>query len=139
MREVVYEDRPRLAAHAAGEIVGQPDEAKPFYYDPKKFSDPVVGPNMHQVNEWMIKPMTRELQPLPGVSYALGKNLPAVTTKQGFAFDRVGTGEVRVLGGACSEVLGGSNLAAMLKPGYDLEVRAYESLAANKPAEGVCC
>ena len=71
--------------------------------------------------------------------YALGKNLPAVTTKQGFAFDRVGTGEVRVLGGACSEVLGGSNLAAMLKPGYDLEVRAYESLAANKPAEGVCC
>ena len=63
------------AAHAAGKIVGQPDESEPFYYDPKKFDDPNVGPNMHQVNEWMIKPMTRELQPLPGVSYALGKNL----------------------------------------------------------------
>ena len=38
--------------------------------------------------------------------YALGKNLPAVDKKSGFSFNRVDSGEVRVLGGACSEVLG---------------------------------
>ena len=63
------------AAHAAGKIKGQPDPNEDFYYDPAKFDNPNVGPNMHQVNLWMIKPMTKELKPLPGLSYALGKNL----------------------------------------------------------------
>ena len=49
--------------------------------------------------------------------YPLGKNQPAVETKHGFTFERVGTGEMRVLGGACSEVLGGSNLANLLRDG----------------------
>ncbi len=66
--------------------------------------------------------------------YALGKNLAAVPTKSGFTFDRVGSGEVRVLGGACSEVLGGSNLANLLKDGYELEVRAMEALQKDEPA-----
>jgi len=65
--------------------------------------------------------------------YALGKNLPAVTQKTGFTFDRV-NGDVRVLGGACSEVLAGANLAKLLKPGFDLEMAAMEALANNEPA-----
>ena len=60
--------------------------------------------------------------------YALGKNLPAVDRKAGFSFNRVDNGEVRVLGGACSEVLGGSNLAALLSDGYELEERAMAAL-----------
>ena len=56
------------AAHAAGKIVGQPDPKKPRYYPQEKFDDMAVGPNMHHVNTWMIKPMTRDLRPLPGVS-----------------------------------------------------------------------
>jgi len=67
--------------------------------------------------------------------YALGKNLPAVDTKTGFSFNRVGSGEVRVLGGACSEVLGGANLAALLRDGWELEQRAMSSLARSEPAE----
>ena len=49
--------------------------------------------------------------------YALGKNLPAVDKKSGFSFNRVDSGEVRVLGGACSEALGGKNLHALLSDG----------------------
>ena len=37
------------AAMNRGEIKGQPDPSKPFYYPKKKFDDPNVGPNMHQV------------------------------------------------------------------------------------------
>ena len=66
--------------------------------------------------------------------YALGKNLPAVHSKQGFAFERANAGEVRVLGGACSEVLGGANLAKLLQNGYDLEVKAMEALRQSQPA-----
>ena len=67
--------------------------------------------------------------------YAVGKNLPAVTKKAGFTFDRVGSGEVRVLGGACSEVLGGKNLANLLSAGYEMESAAMEALRNNQPAE----
>ena len=49
--------------------------------------------------------------------YALGKNLPAVESKSGFTLARSGSGEVRLLGGACSEVLGGANLANLLNKG----------------------
>ena len=67
--------------------------------------------------------------------YALGKNLPAVKTKQGFSFDREESADpMRVLGGACSEVLGGANLAKLLQDGYDLEVRAMEALKEGQPA-----
>lgn len=58
--------------------------------------------------------------------YALGKNLPSVTQKSGFTFERTGSGDVRVLGGACSEVLGGANLANLLRDGYEMEVRAMK-------------
>ena len=67
--------------------------------------------------------------------YALGKNLPAVDKKSGFSFNRVDSGEVRVLGGACSEVLGGKNLANLLRPGYELESRAMAALEAGEPAD----
>ena len=124
--------------------------------------------------------------------YPVGKNLAAVEAKSGFNFDRV-NGDVRVLGGACSEgpcthahartrthlhsrrfplhltsllrchkrsfaqpltqsdrlvnlalsfvarvctraVLGGQNLAKLLRSGYELEVAAMEALEAGKPA-----
>ena len=67
--------------------------------------------------------------------YALGKNLPAVLKKDHFTFDRAGSGEVRVLGGACSEALGGANLAALLEDGFALEQRAMEDLRNERPAE----
>ena len=60
--------------------------------------------------------------------YALGKNLPAVESKSGFTLARSGAGEVRLLGGACSEVLGGANLANLLHKGYELEVSAMEAM-----------
>jgi adenosylmethionine-8-amino-7-oxononanoate aminotransferase/alkylhydroperoxidase family enzyme len=66
--------------------------------------------------------------------YALGKNLPAVESKSGFTLSRSGSGEVRLLGGACSEVLGGANLAKLLKNGYNLEVRAMEAMQRDEPA-----
>ena len=67
--------------------------------------------------------------------YALGKNLPAVLKKDHFTFDRAGAGEVRVLGGACSEALGGANLAALLEDGFALEQRVMEDLRNERPAE----
>ena len=48
--------------------------------------------------------------------YALGKNMPLVRSKNGLTFARDGS-EVRVLGGACSEALGGKNLHALLSDG----------------------
>ena len=66
--------------------------------------------------------------------YALGKNLAAVESKKGFTLART-DGEVRLLGGACSEVLGGANLAALLKDGFDVEQRAMAALAAGEPAD----
>ncbi|EOD08664.1 hypothetical protein EMIHUDRAFT_438290 [Emiliania huxleyi CCMP1516] len=68
--------------------------------------------------------------------YALGKNLPPVKAKNGFRFART-DGEVRVLGGACSEVLSGPNLAELLRPGFELEVRAMEALRRGEPAESL--
>ena len=66
--------------------------------------------------------------------YALGKNLPVVDRKQGFSFNRP-DGGVRVLGGACSEVLGGANLANLLRSGHELEVRAMAALEKGEAAE----
>ena len=62
-----------------GRINGQPDPDKPFYYDPAKFKDPTIGPNMHQVNAGLIKPLTQHgtaTEPafMPGLSYALMHN-----------------------------------------------------------------
>ena len=63
--------------------------------------------------------------------YAIGKNLPTVDRKSGFSFNRANTGEVHVLGGACSEVLGGANLANLLRNGYELEMRAMAALPSS--------
>ena len=41
----------------------------------------------------------------------------------------------RVIGGACSEVLGGANLAALLREGFELEARAMAALTGGMPAE----
>ena len=41
-----------------GAIQNQPDESKEHYYDQEIFDDPLVGPNMHQVNSGFIKPYT---------------------------------------------------------------------------------
>ena len=65
--------------------------------------------------------------------YALGKNLAAVESKKGFTLARA-DGEVRLLGGACSEVLGGANLANLLHKGYELEVSAMDALRKDEPA-----
>lgn len=64
------------AAHDAGKITSQPDSTKPFYYPQERFDSREVGPNMHQVNRDVIKPMSAAAHgPLPGVSTALGLNL----------------------------------------------------------------
>ena len=64
------------AAHDAGKITNQPDSTKPFYYPQDLFDSREVGPNMHQVNRDVIKPMSAAAHaPLPGVSTALGSNL----------------------------------------------------------------
>ncbi|KAH8059209.1 synthetase [Aureococcus anophagefferens] len=53
--------------------------------------------------------------------YALGKNLGPVNAKAGMRFDREDVGgDVRVVGGASSEVLGGANLASLLRDGFEL-------------------
>ena len=67
------------AALNRGEIKGQPDPAKPFYYPQDKFDDPKTGPNMHQVNAGLIKPMTltgtnKEPAFMSGLSYAVMRN-----------------------------------------------------------------
>ena len=68
--------------------------------------------------------------------YALGKNLPTVSTKQGMKFAWRGKDQpVRVLGGASSEVLGGRNLADVLRKGFEIEERAFRALESGEPAE----
>ena len=103
----------------------------------------VAGPQglfMHGVG---LQPRARALPTLMKLGYdvdrfagryALGKNLPAVESKSGFTLARSGAGEVRLLGGACSEVLGGANLANLLHKGYELEVSAMEAMRKDEPA-----
>jgi len=68
--------------------------------------------------------------------YALGKNLPTVSTKNGMQFAWRGKDQpVRVLGGASSEVLGGKNLADVLRKGFEIEERAFRALESGEPAE----
>ena len=66
--------------------------------------------------------------------YALGKNMPVLHKKNGFKLERE-DGAIRLLGGACGECLGGANLAELLAEGFEIESRAMEALAQNKPAE----
>ena len=68
--------------------------------------------------------------------YALGKHMPAVETKQGMRFAWRGEDRaVRVLGGASSEILGGANLAEVLRDGFEIEQRAFRALERGEPAE----
>ena len=62
-----------------GRIKGQPDPLKPFFYPQDKFDNPSIGPNMHQVNAGLIKPITlhgvdEDPTFMPGLSYALMRN-----------------------------------------------------------------
>ena len=66
--------------------------------------------------------------------HALTKNMPAVGSKQGLKFCRA-DGELRLLGGACAEVLGGPNLAHVLRSGYELEGKAMEAMQKSEPAK----
>ena len=66
--------------------------------------------------------------------YALGKNMPVLHKKNGFKLERE-DGAIRLLGGACGECLSGANLAELLAEGFEIESRAMEALAQNKPAE----
>ncbi|KAH8081091.1 synthetase [Aureococcus anophagefferens] len=53
-------------------------------------------------------------------------------------FDREDVGgDVRVVGGASSEVLGGANLASLLRDGFEVERRAMAALEAGEPAEAL--
>jgi hypothetical protein len=64
-----------MEAMRKGEITSQPDPSKPYYYPQDKFNDPKIGPNMHQVNNGLIKPLTAKHPHLPGASYAVLQNL----------------------------------------------------------------
>ena len=72
----------RKEVHAAindGSIKNQPDPDKPFYYPQAKFDDPEIGPNMHQTNAGLIKPLTMDGSDedptfMPGLSYSLMRN-----------------------------------------------------------------
>ena len=66
--------------------------------------------------------------------YALGKNQAPVQKKAAAEFIRDGRA-TRVVGGACSEVLGGKNLAGLLRAGFELEQRAFAALEHGEPAE----
>ena len=66
--------------------------------------------------------------------FALGKNHAPVKLKQSAKIIRDGH-SMRVLGGACSEVLGGKNLAAVLRAGFELEQRAFAALESGQAAE----
>ena len=46
-----------------------------FPYPQERFDDPVVGPNMYQVTDQYLKPLTKAHAQLPGLSYALMHNL----------------------------------------------------------------
>ena len=61
----------------SGQLVNSTLKDREAYAD-DMFNDPDVGPNMHQVTEQVIKPLTREgVAPIsiPGLSYALMCNL----------------------------------------------------------------
>jgi len=60
-------------AHQGGVIINTTPRGKEEYKQ-AVFDDPKVGPNMHQVNKWVIEEQRRH-KTLPGVSYAVGKNL----------------------------------------------------------------
>ena len=45
-----------------------------FPYPQERFDDPTVGPNMYQVTDQYLKPLTKAHAQLPGVSYALMLN-----------------------------------------------------------------
>lgn len=68
-----------VKAIARGEIKGQPIKGQPYFYSQDKFDDPAIGPNMHQVNSGLIKPITLEARgmsvAMPSLSYALMRNL----------------------------------------------------------------
>ena len=62
-----------------GSIKSQPNPDLPFFYPQAKFDDPEIGPNMHQVNAGLIKPLTLDGPDedptfMPGLSYALMRN-----------------------------------------------------------------
>ena len=59
----------------AGVFKGQPDDSQPFYYPTSKVKDPKVGPNMHEVNRVLIKEETKKIADLPGLSWAVWKNV----------------------------------------------------------------
>eukprot|EP00811_Abedinium_folium_P026835 NODE_3_length_5113_cov_5.809667.p1 GENE.NODE_3_length_5113_cov_5.809667~~NODE_3_length_5113_cov_5.809667.p1 ORF type:complete len:1644 (-),score=416.18 NODE_3_length_5113_cov_5.809667:89-5020(-) len=61
-------------AMSLGDIKNQPDPAKDFYYEPAKFTSQSIGPNVHQVNNGLIKPRTANHHTFPGVSWAVGEN-----------------------------------------------------------------
>jgi hypothetical protein len=65
----------RAAQHAGVICNPSREEAGSRYYPQSKFDDPAVGPNMHLVNKLLVKPLTASCPPLPGMSYALMKNL----------------------------------------------------------------
>ena len=44
-----------------------------------------------------------------------------------------------MLGGASSEILGGSNLADVLRDGFEAETRMFEALQNDAPAEALSC
>ena len=44
------------------------------HYPQQRFDDPAVGPNMYQVTDQFLKPLTKQHPELPGVSYALMRN-----------------------------------------------------------------
>ena len=70
--------------------------------------------------------------------FPLGKNLPTVETKQGMVFEWAPKQQkVRVLGGASSEVLGGSNLAEILRCGFEIEQRSFRALERNERADAL--
>lgn len=102
----------------------------------------VAGPPGLFMHGFGLQPRARTLPSLMKLGYevdrfagryALGKNLAAVESKKGFTLART-DGEVRLLGGACSEVLGGANLANLLHKGYELEVSAMDALRKDEPA-----
>ena len=67
-----------IDAMRRGDIKGQPDPSRPFYYPQEKFLNRKIGPNMHQVNMGLIKPITlagdESSDFIPGLSYSLMMN-----------------------------------------------------------------
>ena len=58
------------------QIINQPDPSKPYYYPQERFDSDTIGPNMYQVNQYLIKELTKVAHDgLPGLSYAMQCNL----------------------------------------------------------------